>query len=57
MKMLRARKQFCRCRFQGHGDKCILTKELQSIPMTRPEEKLEVIKEIDEGLEEYKGDE
>lgn len=46
MKLLRARKKFGRCNCKGHGNRCEVSREIQSIPISRATEKAEARKEI-----------
>lgn len=45
-KMLRAKKQFGRCDVKGHGDKCEVSHDIQTIPMTRSQDKREWKQEV-----------
>jgi hypothetical protein len=54
-KLLRSRKQFGRCRVEGHGDnwRCEPIAELQSTPFTRAQDKREAREEIEAELRGY----
>jgi len=47
-KLLRQRKQFGRCRVEGHGDNCFceVCEDIQSTPFTRAQDKREAEGEI-----------
>lgn len=46
MKLLRKRKKFGRCCIKGHGCDCTVSKEIQSKPYTRVQEKKEIEEEL-----------
>lgn len=52
-KLLRRRKQFGRCRVQGHGqnDYCEVCREIQEQPFTRAQDKREARGEINAQIE------
>lgn len=50
-KLLRKKKKFGRCRVPGHGSNCEVAHEIQSVPVTRSQDKLDIKKEIKEQLE------
>jgi hypothetical protein len=55
-KMLRKRKQFGRCKVEGHGAKCFceVCDVIQGTAFTRAQDKREAKKEITQGVNESK---
>ena len=55
-KLLRKRKQFGRCKVEGHGQNlyCEVMDDIQATPFTRAQDKREALAEIDMELEEMK---
>ena len=48
------RKRFGRCRVPGHGQHCEVSKDIQSVPVSKQTEKQEAEVEIQEGINEWR---